>query len=548
MSSIGGPNTVNSDLLLSYDISNIKSFRGEPTVNAVPFPSGGVARYNNPGFSGTIVNTGQTYKGSPIWEATFIPQAASFISRLASTEGFGFFHSMGTALLANTPYIASVYFKTDFPLASTSTRGFANTYSNISGWGSSGTSTTRYEEDGWTRLWSRYLNNLTIGGVNYSFRGNSTQNTVTVNTTETTDLIVTINLLANATITATTNVNTSGAAGFSDVATLVGFYAAAPTIISTTITGMSTGTATIINHGTDTTAWTKISTANPLPRSSFPTQYYVQIRVPSTSGANQTFVLRPNFSGYYTAISDGKYWKVTFNTAGLQVGQVIRTYWAAPMIEQRSIVFPSNFVIGTRGSTAAAGGGILDRSGNGNNGDIINNPIYNSGDLGSLVFDGVDDRIDTTITNFGNNTTWSAWVNRISSATSYNMFMGRTLPYFGIMSNDEIIFSNTISGSQRTVYSQLTSPNNKWYNLSFTTEFDGTNTTMRIYVNGQLTSEASWAGSQSASDGVFAIGDGRSTAAWYPFNGRVAGVQIYNRTLSADEILQNYNAVKLRYQ
>ena len=45
------------------------------------------------------------------------------------------------------------------------------------------------------------------------------------------------------------------------------------------------------------------------------------------------------------------------------------------------------------------------------------------------------------------------------------------------------------------------------------------------------------------------VGDGNngSNTNWYPFKGRVSNVKVYNRTLSADEILQNFNATRSRY-
>jgi hypothetical protein len=131
MAVFGGPKIEREGMVTKFDVSNDKSFRGQPTTNFVPMNS--ASRYNNPGFSGTVVNTGQTFKGAPIWEVTFVAQDSTFIPRLGSTEGFGFFHSMGTNLLVNTPYMASIYFKTDFPLQNSGSRGFNNTYSNIPG-------------------------------------------------------------------------------------------------------------------------------------------------------------------------------------------------------------------------------------------------------------------------------------------------------------------------------------------------------------------------------------------------------------------------------
>ena len=188
-----------------------------------------------------------------------------------------------------------------------------------------------------------------------------------------------------------------------------------------------------------------------------------------------------------------------------------------------------------------------DLSGNGNNGTLTNGPTYDSSNGGSIIFDGVDDKATTNITSFGNNTTWEAWVNRTTNANAYNMFMGRTLPYFGLRTS-EIIFSNTIGGSQQTLNSTgFTPSNNTWYYLAFTTEYDGANTIPKIYINGVLNNSTTFTGAQGGSTVSFTIGEGRSTTAWYPFNGKVSNVKIYNRTLTATEVLQNYNALKHRF-
>jgi len=547
MGTTGGAKIPREGLVLHYDASTERSFRGDPTTNTVPFPTAGASRYNNPGFSGAITDTGRTYKGSRIWEVTFIPQNESFISRLGSTEGFGFLHSMGISLLGNTIYTASVYFKTDFPLQNTTSQGFANTYSNISGWGANGTSTTRFEEDGWIRLWSRFYNNIVVSGVNYAFRPNGAQNTVTVNTTSTTDIVVTINLLSNATITATTDVNTSGAAGFSDGATLVGIYAASPTIISTNISGMSTGTSTIINHGTETTNWTKISTSNPLPRSGFPTQYYVQVRVPSTGGVNQTFVLRPNFSGYYTAITDSKYWKVTFNTAGIQVGDVIRTYWTAPMVEQRSITLPSAFVIGTRGTTVDTGGGVIDLSKTNNNGEFIGVNYVNS-NQGIFIFDGTDDQITLPYSSSLDiiNYTYAFWIKRIvGQSSSFLQFFQRSTsnrnPGMWFYNNEinRIHFSIRLQNGSQGDVNPSGFLQNEWVHFTATVQWTGSQTLMRGYTNGVLTSSSTHNSSPITGTGTTYLGKQLM---------EIANFKVYNRALSESEIIENFNATRGRFR
>jgi hypothetical protein len=67
-----------------------------------------------------------------------------------------------------------------------------------------------------------------------------------------------------------------------------------------------------------------------------------------------------------------------------------------------------------------------DLSGNGNNGTLVNGVGYNSGNLGSLVFDGVDDVINlsssSSIQNLTTNFTISTIVRTNVSGGHYSIF------------------------------------------------------------------------------------------------------------------------------
>ena len=227
------------------------------------------------------------------------------------------------------------------------------------------------------------------------------------------------------------------------------------------------------------------------------------------------------------------------------------TYYATEFNENIVDIVRDELVLnldaGNLASYSGSGTTWNDLSGYGNNGTLTNGPTYSSANGGSIVFDGVNDKATTNITSFGNNTTWEAWVNRTTNANAYNMFMGRTLPYFGLRTSN-IIFSNIIGGSQQTLNSTgFTPSNNTWYYLAFTTEYDGANTIPKIYINGVLNNSTTFTGAQGGSTDSFTIGEGRSTTAWYPFDGKVSNVKIYNRTLTATEVLQNYNALATRF-
>lgn len=190
---------------------------------------------------------------------------------------------------------------------------------------------------------------------------------------------------------------------------------------------------------------------------------------------------------------------------------------------------------------------IKDMSGLGNDGTFTGGASIVYSNIGGYMnFDNTAGKIITTpITTFGNNVTWSAWIYCLSDVSTYNMFMGRYLPYFGFYGGSTPYFSNTINGVQQTIsvggYSL-----NTWYNIVFTTSYSGGNTTMSIYVNGTYATSQSFSGAQSSAGTYFSIGDG-NVSNWYRFNGYIPIVMIYDKTLSTTEILQNFNAGRQRF-
>ena len=75
--------------------------------------------------------------------------------------------------------------------------------------------------------------------------------------------------------------------------------------------------------------------------------------------------------------------------------------------------------------------------------------------------------------------------------------------------------------------------------------FDGS--TVSIYLNGtQDVNVISTISSLGSTTQVLGIGAAISDST-YNFKGNIAQTSIYNRALSSQEILQNYNAIKIRY-
>jgi hypothetical protein len=83
-----------------------------------------------------------------------------------------------------------------------------------------------------------------------------------------------------------------------------------------------------------------------------------------------------------------------------------------------------------------------------------------------------------------------------------------------------------------------------WNNL--VGQYDGSN--WNIYVNGNLSSQTLTNQGPVPSAAPISIGAAYISTGYARFlNGRIAITQVYNRALSADEVLQNYNATKGRF-
>jgi hypothetical protein len=198
----------------------------------------------------------------------------------------------------------------------------------------------------------------------------------------------------------------------------------------------------------------------------------------------------------------------------------------------------------------------FDRSGNRNNGTLTNGPIYSSGNGGSIVFDGVDDKIDIpynpSLNIQGLNLTISCWIKSTSLANSIN---GAGILVRNGEGNDGLYELLLIQDSGKNYsffrmkevgfYNPKLIPIelNSFYNI--VSVYD--NGKMRNYVNsieegaGLTTNRSIRASSYlSLQIGVRFVGDSR-------FSGGVYNLSLYNRALSPQEIKQNFNATKSRF-
>ena len=183
-----------------------------------------------------------------------------------------------------------------------------------------------------------------------------------------------------------------------------------------------------------------------------------------------------------------------------------------------------------------------DLSGNGNTGTLVNGVGYNSGNGGSLSFDGVDDyAISTQSFTFSSNNplTISVWV-KINSLTLDGAYYRRILTF----TNNCGILINSTSVGWYTAGADLITPVTISSGLWYKVDCIYTGTQYQTYLNGVLAN--SFTSTFPATSSQLWIGRFHSSNAGR-FNGNIAQVSIYNRALSAQEILQNFNATRSRY-
>ena len=212
-----------------------------------------------------------------------------------------------------------------------------------------------------------------------------------------------------------------------------------------------------------------------------------------------------------------------------------------------------NLDAGNPASYPGSGTTWTDLSGNGNNGTLVNGPTYSSANGGSIVFDGTNDEVTTT-TQFTNPQTFSigAWFK--TSTASGNKIIGfeNAQTGTGSFQFDRHIWIGTdgklnfgiYSGGGVIATSPLTYADNTWHYVIAT--YGGEGTTMRLYVDGASVATAS-AASAAAYNGYWRIGAYQSWGLSGYFPGSISLAQVYNRGITAAEVLQNYNSTIERF-
>lgn len=218
-----------------------------------------------------------------------------------------------------------------------------------------------------------------------------------------------------------------------------------------------------------------------------------------------------------------------------------------------------------------AGTTWFDLTPNRNNFTLINGPTYDTSDGGSLLFDGIND-----YANISYNATLSSvsaitlecWFYPVGRGTNAIFDGAGTLMRAGQVEDLQYSLNyvwdfnslsfGTFRSNNGNPYPSAGSfyfygtPNdvvyrNKW-NLATMTR---SNNDVKIYANGQLVLSLNSVPISSNTYWITYLGGGltlgKSINPYINYNGKIAISRIYNRTLSSDEVLQNFNAHKRRF-
>ena len=207
-----------------------------------------------------------------------------------------------------------------------------------------------------------------------------------------------------------------------------------------------------------------------------------------------------------------------------------------------------------------------DISGNGNNGTLTNGPTFTS--PGYFSFDGADDFVDTNL-NLNQTMTINVWYRRQKVSTAGNNFFIHASAYNYPASNTwfELNISDPYYGNGGTIETWAYSLNNgsrqdflispypasilgQWRNMCIV--FNNSTGTGYLDAANYGSSTPAFTAWDTATTRVpFEFARGRG----YEFNGGaytycqcdMSIIQVYNRALTAGEVLQNYNAMKTRF-
>ena len=179
---------------------------------------------------------------------------------------------------------------------------------------------------------------------------------------------------------------------------------------------------------------------------------------------------------------------------------------------------------------------------------LVNGIGFSSSNSGTFILDGTNDYINGDVTSFDFTGDMSAeiWFNLSATASDYVRVIGKgdvTNRPFGFWyntTNNSFLYQRY--GASSTVGSlyNIAIQTNTWYHIIVTSS----GSTHKLYLNSVDVQTLTGAGPFFSTSSTLKVGYGEVHTY---HNGRIGLYRIYNRGLTAQEVLQNYNATKKRY-
>jgi len=263
-----------------------------------------------------------------------------------------------------------------------------------------------------------------------------------------------------------------------------------------------------------------------------------------TNGNNVLIARRPG-DAYRSLIGSGSSFSIY--SRELSQAEIFQNYY------QGNIVTSSLVLALDAGNLVSYGGnGTTVYSLMGSNSSTLTNGVtYSSGYGGNWGFDGTNDYMNFTAPDLGTTTTVEMWC-KIGSGYSDKMFFGWYA--YDVWCGGGNLGYNTAGGDVYGISAASVSSLglvNNWKHYVFEMRSDVSYTNNKIYINGVSQTLSQQFGGEVPSNRNFNSGNGR-IACWlvdlnYPMPMDCSIFKVYNRALTQQEINQNFNAYKNRY-
>jgi hypothetical protein len=180
------------------------------------------------------------------------------------------------------------------------------------------------------------------------------------------------------------------------------------------------------------------------------------------------------------------------------------------------------------------------------NGTLTNGPTFDANNSGSIVFDGTDDFVQCSGSLTVTAATFVCWIRRNGSQGTYDgILFSRGTSVTGMLfyTSDQLGYTWNNAINTYTWNSGLTVPDLTWCMVAVSV----TSTAATAYLgqaSGITTAINTVSHTSTVLDDIKLAFD---DATLRYFTGNIAIAQLYNRALSAEEIQQNFNALRGRY-